>query len=254
MELHEKFIREGNWLFRWRSYLPLLMLAVFISAMSDFEYLGHSERLDALWEILCLLLSGVGLGIRVLTIGFVPKGTSGRNTKRQKAETLNTTGMYAIVRNPLYLGNFFMWLGISLFPHVWWLMVIYVLAFYLYYERIIFAEESFLKTKFGDRFADWAGKTPAFIPRFKKWQRPSLSFSLRQVLRREYNGFLALILAFFALEVAGDLNVKGRLEIDLMWLLLTAFGIAVWGVLLTLKKKTRLLDVERKTEKNGVTR
>jgi len=51
--------------------------------------------------------------------------------------------MYSMVRNPLYLGNFFMGLAPVLFMHTWWLCVIYVLAFILYYERIIVKEEAF---------------------------------------------------------------------------------------------------------------
>ncbi|MGB8874133.1 MAG: hypothetical protein WCC75_12145, partial [Desulfobaccales bacterium] len=45
--------------------------------------------------------------------GLPPRGTSGRNTQGQVAETLNTTGIYSLVRNPLYLGNFLIWLGLS---------------------------------------------------------------------------------------------------------------------------------------------
>ncbi|MGC9453013.1 MAG: methyltransferase family protein, partial [Oceanipulchritudo sp.] len=51
-------------------------------------------------------------------------GTSGRNTKQQVAYSLNTTGFYSVVRNPLYLGNFFMYLGIALFTHHWWLVLV----------------------------------------------------------------------------------------------------------------------------------
>lgn len=244
MELKDEFVKAGGWLFRWRSYLPLIMLGLFLLALRDFEYIGRSERLDVLWEAVCLLISLAGLGIRGITVGFTPRGTSGRNTKRQKAEVLNTTGVYSVARNPLYIGNFFMWLGIALFAHSWSLTLIYVLVFCLYYERIIFAEEAFLKEKFGDRFADYARRTPAVIPRFKNWERPDLPFSVRNVLRREYNGFFAVILTLFGLETISELVVKGRLELELRWLFLGAFGLTVWGVLRILKRHTRLLEVK----------
>ena len=118
MELRKKFENTGNWLFRWRSYLPLIVIGIFLLSLRGYQYLGHSEKLDHLWEIFCLLISFFGLGIRVLTVGHTPKGTSGRNTKEQVADTLNTTGMYSIVRNPLYFGNFFMGLGAALFAHL----------------------------------------------------------------------------------------------------------------------------------------
>ena len=59
-------------------------------------------------------MSFFGLGIRVFTVGFTPKNTSGRNTAEQIADVLNTSGIYSMVRHPLYVGNFFMWLGIGL--------------------------------------------------------------------------------------------------------------------------------------------
>ena len=150
MALKEDFENTGNWLFRWRSYLPLIMISIFLLALREYEYPGNSEYLDHLWEVFCLIVSFIGLGIRVFTVGHTPKGTSGRNTKGQVAETLNTSGTYSVVRNPLYLGNFFMGLGLAMFAHLWWLTLIYILTFWLYYERIIFTEEEYLRNKFGN--------------------------------------------------------------------------------------------------------
>lgn len=244
MGLREDFESTGNWLFRWRSYLPLLLIGIFIVALREFEYPNHSKQLDALWEVVCLFISFFGLGIRAFTIGHTPAGTSGRNTSEQQASTLNTTGIYSVVRHPLYLGNFFMGLGIALFAHLWWLTLIYVLAFCIYYERIMYAEEAYLREKFGDQFVAWADTVPAFIPNLKKWKRPSLSFSLRNVLRREYNGFFAVIVTLFILEVIGDIFAEGKVELDPMWASILIVGFVVWATLRTLKKRTKLLNVE----------
>jgi len=244
MPLREDFERSGNWLFRWRSYLPVIVLIAFALIMREFTFLGNSERLDRLWEVFCLSVSFFGLAIRILTIGYTPHGTSGRNTRNQVAETLNTTGLYSTVRNPLYLGNYFMSLGIVLFLHLWWLALIYTLIFWLYYERIIFAEEEFLRNKFGQKYLDWANDTPVFIPTFEHYRKPNLPFSLKNVLRREYNGFFAVILLMFILEVIGDLVVEKRFHPDPEWLVLVATGFFVWATLRFLKKRTTLLDVE----------
>lgn len=201
--------------------------------------------MDQPWEILCLLISFFGLTIRALTVGYAPKRTSGRNTtKGQVANVLNTTGMYSIVRHPLYLGNFMIWLGISLFVRLWWFSLVSILIFWLYYERIMFAEEEFLRKQFGDVYFDWAKKTPAFFPTFKNWQRPQLPFSFRAVLKREYLDFFGVIAAFSLLEFVGDAVVEGRLTLDWLWLIIFIVGLIMFLTLRTLRKKTRILHVD----------
>ena len=244
MALKEEFVKSGNWLFRWRSFLPLILLAVFIFGLNDFKYLGNSEVLNDYWEMFCLLISFAGLGIRIYTIGFTPKGTSGRNTKGQVAEILNTKGIYSVVRHPLYLGNFVIWFGISLFAHSWWLSLICILVFWVYYERIMFAEETFLIKKFGKQYMEWAKKTPAFIPKLKGWEKSNLSFSLRNVLKREYNGFFSIIVVFIFLEVLSDFIVKRKFEIDLTWVIIFGVGLIIFLTLRTLKKSTNILSVK----------
>ncbi|MEI8353972.1 MAG: isoprenylcysteine carboxylmethyltransferase family protein [Lentisphaerota bacterium] len=197
-----------------------------------------------IWELFCMLVSFFGLAIRVLTVGYTPHKTSGRNTKEQIAETLNTTGIYSVVRHPLYLGNFFMWLGIALFAHTIWVTVIFILAYWVYYERIMFAEEAFLRNKFGQAYASWTEKTPAFIPCFRNYAPSSLPFSVKTVLRREYNGLLAVIVVMFVFEMLGDWVVEHKVEVDVHWAVLLGSGCILWGVLRFLKKRTRLLNVD----------
>ena len=111
---------------------------------------------ENLYEVCCLLISLAGLAIRCVTVGFAPSGTSGRNTGGLKAARLNTTGMYSIVRHPLYLGNAVILAGVLLFVQVWWFALVGALLALLHYERIIFAEEEFLKRRFGESYERWA--------------------------------------------------------------------------------------------------
>ena len=244
MLLREEFSKTGNFLFRWRSYLPLLMIVIILLTMPYFEYPGHSEKLDDLWEIFCMIISCLGLGIRALTIGYAPKGTSGTNTRRQIADVLNTTGMYSIVRNPLYLGNFIIWFGISMFPRLWWFSLIVVLIFWLYYERIIFAEEEYLREKFGESYLMWAQKTPVFIPNIRNWRCSEITFSFRKALKNEYKSFFAMIVSYTVLEIIGDVFAEHRLELDRMWLIILSVSSIFYIVTRIVKKKTRVLDVE----------
>lgn len=243
MALREDFEKSGNWLFRWRSYLPLLFLGALLIGTKYFEYADN--RWEGLWEIFCVAVAFFGQGIRAYTIGCTPRGTSGRNTFEQQAETLNTTGIYSIVRHPLYLGNFFCFLGIALFGSNGWGGLTAVLLFWIYYERIMFAEEEYLWRKFGEQYEQWADNTPAFFPKLNNWESPDLPFSFRNVLKREYSGFLAIIASFALLEFSGDVFVEGQLERDsMMWLFLLCGGVITYLILRTLKKTTKTLHVE----------
>lgn len=244
MLLREELERSGTWLFRWRSFLPLLVLLPIVAAFRDFEYPFRSHRMDLIWEIVCLTISLLGLSIRICTIGFVPKGTSGRNTRRVKGDLLNKTGMYSIVRHPLYLGNFFIGLGISLFLHLWWFTLLFALVFWLYYERIIFAEEEFLRKKFQQVYVEWANATPAFIPQFRVWKPPELPFSLRTALKGEYGTFMAIITTFTFLEILGDFFAEGEIVFDLLWATMFLMAALLYGTVRIIHKKTRILKAK----------
>jgi len=246
MLLREKLKRDGGWLFRWRSYMPLFILPIMLIALRHSEALERvaSDQIDDIWEAMCVVIALTGLCVRGITVAFCPWGTSGRNTDKQKASTLNTTGMYSIVRHPLYLGNFLIILGVTLFVQTWWFTLITILAFWLYYERIIFDEEEFLEKKFGNPYLEWAKKTPIFLPKFKLWQRPKLPFSFKTVLKKEYTGFLGIIVTFTFLEVAGDLIVEGKLELAPGWIIALVVGLVLYITLRTLSKRTRILHVK----------
>jgi protein-S-isoprenylcysteine O-methyltransferase Ste14 len=238
MALQEEFEKTGNRFFRWRSYLPLAMGLLFILALAEG---GSRAAAPRIWEYFCLGVSLAGLALRFFTVGFVPAGTSGRNTRGQVADTLNTTGMYALVRNPLYLGNAVIWLGLSLLLQAWWLTLIVVLSFTIFYERIIFAEEKFLREKFGDDFGAWAEETPVILPKWRNWRRPALRFSWRSAINREYSSFFAIISSFTGLELLRESLAAGRVALSGRWVAIFLVSAAIYGSIRFLKKKTRLL-------------
>ena len=164
---------------------------------------------------------------------------------QQVAAELNTTGCYSIVRHPLYLGNLLMWLGPAVFVRSLWIVLICLLAFWLYYERIMCAEEDFLETRFGSRFRAWSAATPALFPLFRSWETPRLPFTVRRVLRREYNAFLA-IAALFCLLVLWRSWLHGPgLTLPASWMLLLATATLTFLLCLVVKKRTSLLEVTR---------
>ncbi len=246
MALGKTLERQGDWLFRKRGYLPLLLVPPLIAALVQEGGPGSivGEKGKQAYLGVCLLIAFVGLWLRCLTVGFVPGSTSGRNTDQQIADSLNTTGAYSLVRHPLYLANVLIYMGVILSVGVWWFTLLSLAVFTLYYERIMLAEESFLKRKFGVEYIDWAERTPAAIPRFGNWRKSAMSFSLRTVLRREYSGFFAIMLAFFVIQHIDEYLNAGRLAFLPIWDLLFVVSLAIYLTLRTLKKKTRFLHEE----------
>lgn len=246
MALQEEFELQGNWLFRYRSFLPLAILAVGV-AVFVFTVVGHGglyvclQPFHTAYEWSCLCVSLLGVWVRAYTVGHTPGGTSGRNTARQVADCLNTTGIYSVVRHPLYLGNFLMWLGISLLTCSPGFVVAFILVYFIYYERIMYAEEQFLRRKFGQSYEAWASVTPAFVPRPGLFVPSPLPFSWKKVLKKEKNGVFALLLTFAAFDAIGALLGGGYGVNMAMSALALVSGIA-YVVLTYIKHHTRLLD------------
>lgn len=243
MKISQHFSHTGSFFFRWRGYLFLLLIPAFLLSFIGFKYPHGSHSLDLLWEIGCFMVSILGLSIRIFTSGTVPSGSSGRHRRRQKADVLNTTGMYSIVRHPLYLGNFIIALGASLFSRVWFLPIIVSLAFILHYERVIFSEEEYLESKFGEEFRAWAARVPTIIPQLKNYQPSKLPFSWKAALRKEFYGMFGIVAIFFSLDTISDIIAHGQIEFDLLWTPLFIIGLIFFVIMRILKKKTNLLRV-----------
>ena len=126
----------------------------------------------------------------------MPSGTSGRNKEIQIANSLNKYGLYSIVRHPLYLGNFFIYLGPFIFTANFYVIIIFVLLFYLYYERIMYAEEMFLSKKFGPEFNKWSSKTPAILPNIFLYRSTNSKLSIINIIFKEYAGICGIILFY----------------------------------------------------------
>jgi len=242
MSLVHELEKSGNWLFRRRSWLPVTVL------VPAFIYLFIANRsviyFNYTWEIACILVSVAGELLRSYTVGYVPRNTSGRNVMDQLADELNTKGIYSVIRHPLYVGNFLMWLGPVLFLRSVWWVIIFILAYWIYYERIIFAEEQYLRRKFGEAYDSWAFRVKAVIPSFRRYVKAELPFSLRNVLKREYNSIANMFVVFALLDLFRNLAVTGRLYLEPMYITLLVAALIFWAVIRYLVKRTKFLYVE----------
>src|SRR5690606_18354406 len=139
-------------------------------------------------------------------------------TAGQIADELNTTGIYSLVRHPLYIGNFLMWLGPVLFVRSLVFLILFILVYWLYYERIMFAEEQFLRNKFGEAYDKYSEKVRSVLPRLRGFVKPSLPFSLKSVLKREYNSFINIFLIFTLLDLFRNYFLSERIYLTPMWI------------------------------------
>ena len=241
MTLKDEFIKQGMVLFRYRGQIPLVLflLAVPFIWMTDYDAFYPLVLLSL--KVLSVVLSVIGFIIRVITIGTTPKGTSGRNREQQVAESLNTRGIYSCVRHPLYLGNYLMWIGITAYTINPLFVLIVTLLFCLYYERIMFAEEDFIRKQFGEEFECWAKNTPAFIPSLKKMKPSEIGFSIKAVLRREYSGMFAAVTAFVFVDVVRDYFNESSFTLNKTYIYCLGVAAVLALLLRSLKHYTTLL-------------
>lgn len=133
------------------------------------------------------------LGVVLVLLGIVVRLWASGHVKKNKV--LATTGPYAYVRHPLYVGNLTLLFGFAIASALWWttpLLGAFALAFY---PPAIRAEDAKLQRKFGEQWELWRARTRALIPRltpYQAGQRGSWSFS--QSLRQNGEPIIALLL------------------------------------------------------------
>jgi len=246
MALVHSFEKNGNTLFKFRGQIPVVLFIMAIPAIyfTDVSCITQSEEWYYALTGVAVAMSLLGLVIRSIAIGTSNKNTSGRNTQEQVAEALNTKGIYSTVRHPLYLGNYFMWIGIVCFTFNIWFIVTVSLLFWIYYERIMFAEERFLERKFGESYVNWSMGVPAFWPSMKNYQKGNIPFSMKTIMRREYAGVTATALGFIYVAFLREWFLTGKFPTSLNYIYWTAGALLITLIFRTLKHNTKILYEE----------
>ncbi|MBN2400111.1 MAG: hypothetical protein JXI33_07200 [Candidatus Aminicenantes bacterium] len=177
----------GKFLFKFRSFTPLpLILLTFIF----FKPLSSSP----FWIILGLIVAFMGEGIRIHSVGYADSGTSGRENFL-KAESLNTSGLYSLVRNPLYWGNGLIFAGLLTAYAQPLALIIFIIFLFVQYHFIVLAEEEFLQKRHGQAYADYCARVNRWLPRFRDYQQPNSDFNHKKVFYKENDSCFNLLLA-----------------------------------------------------------
>lgn len=183
----ERFVRLGGWLFTGRTWLPLpIAVVILLSAPGR-----SSPRL--VWIGLATVACGELLRLwAVHHIGVISR------TRSDRLGPLVATGPFALVRNPLYLGNTALWVGLAASARLAWLIPAIALLLAVEYHAIVRWEERLLETRLGDSYRAYAAQVPRWIPRLG---RPvpdalSLKFSWRDTFFSERGTLLAIAAAY----------------------------------------------------------
>jgi protein-S-isoprenylcysteine O-methyltransferase Ste14 len=231
----------GNQFFKYRGQIPVLIFLVAFILMHI--YPETDIWLNSTNTYLALLLVIIGHLIRALAVGKRAAHTSGRNRDEQVAEALNSTGIYSMVRHPLYLGNITTYMGWVVFTGIWWLIPCMLVVFLFYYRFIIYAEEQFLTRKFGQDYLNWKSATPLLLPAFWKFKSNKQPFSFKTVIENEYSGIAASLTTAWVL-LAFQWYVLGQFQEKSMLILAMALFIVVFTLgLRYLKKNTHFFKV-----------
>ena len=145
--------RIGSILFRHRGWLPVPFLLVPLLARGT---------PDAMNWLLGLLLIALGEMIRLA--GVAAAGTVTRRRSRT-VQRLVTYGIFSWMRNPLYVGNFLIWLGFIVISGVLWFIPVAILLFAIEYTLIVRYEEGVLESIFGDEYLRYKARTSRWFPR-----------------------------------------------------------------------------------------
>ena len=144
--------RIGAVIFRNRGWLPVPFLVVPLLAPGGITRLGVA---------VALVLIVIGESWRLW--GVATAGTVTRRRSRD-VQKLVTHGPFALSRNPLYNGNYFLWMGFVALSGVWWFIPVATVLFAIEYYYIVRYEEGVLESIFGEEYLAFKRRTPRWVP------------------------------------------------------------------------------------------
>jgi protein-S-isoprenylcysteine O-methyltransferase Ste14 len=145
----------GGWLFRQRTWLPLPLALALLLVPPPLDAAGAP-----LW-ITGAMVMALGEAIRLWAVRHI--GTISR-TRSDRLGPLVATGPFALVRNPLYVGNILLWTGFALTAQLPWLAPVVLLLLALEYHAIVRWEERLLAERIGEPYTRYVASVPRWLP------------------------------------------------------------------------------------------
>lgn len=224
-------VQIGNFFFKYRNWIFILFYgALFIPSWPLFskESSGNNYYL---WPIIIgLFITISGQLIRGMTIGLAYIVRGGKEGKPY-AEGLVTEGIFNHCRNPLYVGNILMLLGVGILDNSLLYVAILIPIFIFIYQAIVLAEENFLRGKFGNGYDEYCKNVNRWIPNIKGIGKTfsSMQFKWKRWILKEHTtqfiwlSGIILILLFRYPELTENNHQRNILLIILLSALLLIY-------------------------------
>jgi protein-S-isoprenylcysteine O-methyltransferase Ste14 len=220
-------IRIGHFFFRTRNLLfPAVLLTLALGTKP--LVINGDWQLDRRLDVVGFVVALIGQLLRVLVIGFAYITRGGKNS-RIHADSLVREGIFAYSRNPLYLGNILIVVGLTIVHGSWWIYCLGIPFFVFAYLAIVSAEEDFLRHKFGRAYDDYCRRVNRFVPSLRRPSRTleHLTFDWKKVVRKEYgtpfawmSGMLGIVVLERVVTPGAFLAPRTRLAISVAWAVL----------------------------------
>ena len=189
-------LKIGNFLFRFRSFTPVpLIIVVFVFFRPEIN-----PAMNNVLIISGLLVMFSGELIRIISVGFSFTGTSGRESFL-RADNLNVSGIYSVIRNPLYIGNLLIYTGLLIAYSNIYALIFFDLLLIVQYYFIVLAEENFLKETYGDEYLSYKKIVKSILPRFGNYKKPENKFNKLKVIFKENDSIFNALVIFGIIEL-----------------------------------------------------
>lgn len=181
-------VNIGNFFFKHRNWIFILFYgALFIPSWPLFSPARFGSTYY-IWPIAAgLFITCLGQLIRGLTIGLAYIVRGGKDGKPY-AEGLVTEGIFRHCRNPLYVGNILMLLGVGILANSLLYVAVFIPVFLFIYQAIVLAEENFLRGKFGPGYDEYCRHVNRWFPNLKGLGKTlaSMHFNWKRWILKEH--------------------------------------------------------------------
>jgi len=232
----------GNFFFRYRNIIFSFFFVMLVFGTRPYSGDEHFEK----WRYaIGIAIAMAGQAVRALTIGLVYIIRGGRHRKVY-AENLVKNGIFTHCRNPLYLGNILIVVGLGVVAHSVPFYLAGIPLFIFMYMAIIKAEENYLADKFGQEFIEYCRSVNRLIPNpsgIGKTIR-GMRFNWSRLIVKEYGTTYTWVICMILLIIKNHYMRYGR-EMDktvvlILFLLFILFTF-LYTVARYLKKSRRLV-------------